>query len=64
MASTYLTKAQRAALIKEYLDCREEVGGDATFASLHSLGDDELINECKCIQRRYFFIAMRPDCLD
>jgi hypothetical protein len=55
MASTYLTKAQRKALIEEYLDCQEEVGGDATFASLNSLGNVELINECK---------AMMPDCLD
>ena len=55
MATTYLTKAQRKSLIEEYLECQEEVGGDATFESLNALNNVELINECT---------AMMPDCMD
>lgn len=59
MASTYLTKTQREALIEEYLECEEEVlDGDQcseeTRTRLSSLNNTELIEECR---------AFMPDCI-
>lgn len=56
MPSTYITKAQRNVLIEDYLECQDEMGGDAhTKESLEALNNSDLIKEC---------VAFMPDCMD
>ena len=48
MATTYITKARRAELIDEYMECYEETGGEDIAderASLEAMNNSELVAE-------------------